>query len=257
MAIPAKKDAVEVVPHVPSDAASMLSVIERMALNPDLDITRLKELMEMYKDIVARNAKSAYTAALSQLQLDLPVIERKGKIEYTGKDGKARTTPYALWEDINEQIKPHLAAHGFALSFKSENGEGKIKIICYLSHVGGHEEETWKTLPYDATGAKNAVQSIGSSSSYGKRYTASDLLNLTSRGEDDNGATGGGDAKVDDEQVAKIENEIATVDIKRDRVLKKYGIAEISDLPASKFDDIMQDLDAYLKEKTKTAKGAK
>jgi hypothetical protein len=44
-------------------------------------------------------------------------------------------------------------------------------------------------LPHDSTGSKNAVQAVGSSTSYGKRYTACALLNITSRGEDDDGET--------------------------------------------------------------------
>ena len=36
------------------------------------------------------------------------------------------------------------------------------------------------------------MQSVGSSVSYGKRYAASALLNLTTHGEDDDGRLGGG-----------------------------------------------------------------
>ncbi|WP_409524602.1 ERF family protein [Pseudomonas sp.] len=42
-------------------------------------------------------------------------------------------------------------------------------------------------LPLDTSGSKNAVQAVGSSTSYGKRYVMSALLNLTTRGEDDDG----------------------------------------------------------------------
>ncbi|HET9820175.1 MAG TPA: ERF family protein, partial [Rhodanobacteraceae bacterium] len=49
----------------------------------------------------------------------------------------------------------------------------------------GHREETSITLPADTSGSKNAVQAVASSTSYGKRYTAGALLNLTSHGEDD------------------------------------------------------------------------
>ncbi|WP_340146807.1 ERF family protein [Halomonas sp. PA16-9] len=41
-------------------------------------------------------------------------------------------------------------------------------------------------LPADISGNKNAVQAFGSSTSYGKRYVLSALLNIT-RGQDDNG----------------------------------------------------------------------
>jgi len=42
-------------------------------------------------------------------------------------------------------------------------------------------------LPIDSSGAKNNVQGWGSSVSYGKRYTCFALLNISARGEDDDG----------------------------------------------------------------------
>lgn len=44
-------------------------------------------------------------------------------------------------------------------------------------------------LPADTSGSKNAVQAFGSSTSYGKRYVLCALLNITTRGQDDNGQT--------------------------------------------------------------------
>src|SRR5690606_16446095 len=54
-----------------------------------------------------------------------------------------------------------------------------------LTHKSGHREETTIKLPADPSGNKNAVQAVASSVSYGKRYTAGALLNLTSHAEDD------------------------------------------------------------------------
>lgn len=47
------------------------------------------------------------------------------------------------------------------------------------------ELSTRLRLPPDLSGDKNSIQAVGSSVSYGKRYTACALLNITSRGEDD------------------------------------------------------------------------
>src|SRR6202043_3736939 len=66
-----------------------------------------------------------------------------------------------------------------------------IVVTGVLSHRDGHAEETTMLLPADISGGKNPLQAIGSSTSYGKRYTAGALLNITSRGEDDDGWAGG------------------------------------------------------------------
>lgn len=56
-----------------------------------------------------------------------------------------------------------------------------------LSHRAGHREVTSIVLPVDTSGSKNGVQAVASSVSYGKRYTAGLLLNITTTGEDDDG----------------------------------------------------------------------
>jgi hypothetical protein len=43
----------------------------------------------------------------------------------------------------------------------------------------------------DSSGGKNNIQGMGSSFSYGKRYTTTALLNIVTEGEDDDGARGG------------------------------------------------------------------
>ncbi len=57
-------------------------------------------------------------------------------------------------------------------------------------HRDGHRETTELTLEADTSGSKNSVQSIGSSLQYAKRYIEASLLNLTTGGEDDDGARG-------------------------------------------------------------------
>lgn len=181
-----------------SEVQSLINVIERVALDPSIDIDRLERLIEMQERIIARNAKAAYAVALSKMQPGLPSVERNGKIVILEKGGTRviQTTPYALWEDINDAIRPHLAQHGFALSFRTgQTPEGKIIVTGILSHAEGHQEETTMTLTHDSTGSKNAVQAVGSSISYGKRYTAGLLLNITSRAPgdaDDDGHAAGG-----------------------------------------------------------------
>lgn len=185
--------------HPASDGAAMIQMIERVALNPNIDIAKMERLLEMQERIMTRNAAVAFAAALSAMQAELPVIPERGKIKIKAKnsdgerDGKVlQETPYALWEDINDAIKPVLHRHGFALSFRTGMApDGRVSVTAVLSHEQGHREETTMVLMHDSSGSKNAVQAIGSSTSYGKRYAAMALLNLTSRGEDDDGQAAG------------------------------------------------------------------
>jgi hypothetical protein len=135
------------------------------------------------------------------MQEELPEIEERGEIKISdNKPGQG----YARWEDINKAIKPVLKKHGFALSFRTGLADGKITVTGILSHEAGHSEETTMHLPADTSGSKNAVQAVGSSTSYGKRYTAAALLNITTRGGDDDGRAAGGNAPISEEQAERI-----------------------------------------------------
>jgi hypothetical protein len=136
----------------------------------------MERLMAMHERMQGRQAQAEFADALASLQADLPSIGERG-------DAAGRYK-FALWEDINQAIKPILHRHGFALAFRTDTADG-VKVTGVLSHRNGHREETSITLPADPSGNKNAVQAVASSVSYGKRYTAGALLNLTSHGEDD------------------------------------------------------------------------
>lgn len=191
-------------------ANNVLSVIERAALNPDIDIAKLQQLLDMQERIIARDAKAAYSAAFAAMQPDLPVIQERGSIK--DRSGRVQST-YALWEDVNAAIKPVLAQHGFGLQFRTETLDGKVRVTGILRHRTGHSEETFIELPADTSGSKNAVQAIGSSYSYGKRYTSFALLNLSSTfSEDDDGQAGGNGGMITEEQVAELLDLIAETD---------------------------------------------
>src|SRR5690606_30099473 len=130
-------------------------------------------------------ARKAFVSALSDLQQELPVFAENGEILLRN----GTTYSYALWEDINEILKPLLSDFGFVLTFRTGRYGEEVSVTGILAHKDGHSEQTTITLPLDLGGQKNGAQAVGSSTSYGKRYAAAALLNLTSRGEDDD-ATG-------------------------------------------------------------------
>jgi len=233
-----------------SEAGSIMAVIARAASDPNVNVEKIERLAALYERIKAAEAKTAYMAALSAMQPDLPVIERKGKITIRAKVDGERTgavqqaTAYALWEDINEAISPVLKTHGFALSFRTGTAiDGKLTVTGILSHRGGHQEETTLSLMHDSTGSKNSVQAIGSSLSYGKRYTAGALLNITSRGEDDDGLSGGA-SYITDEQASTIQNMLAEVQADLSMFLKFVEAESVDKIPAKNFDKAMQALGA-------------
>lgn len=160
-----------------ADGSAILAVISRAAADPNTDVDKMERLMSMYERIESKRAVAAYQADLAEMQEALPSVGERGNA--------ANRYTYALWEDINAAIKPVLKRFGFALSFRTDCQKDSISVTGVLTHRDGHREETTISLPADSSGNKNAVQAVASSVSYGKRYTAGALLNLTSHGEDD------------------------------------------------------------------------
>jgi hypothetical protein len=230
-------------PPALSETAAVLSMIERAARDPSVDIDKLERLMKMQEDRANKIAQKAFDVALAEMQPKLPVIGRKGRIEVREKTSSGKrdgdlqqSTPYALWEDINEAIRPILAEHGFSLTFRhGRTPEGLVTVTGILAHREGHREEDTFTLQHDSTGSKNAVQAVGSSNSYGKRYTAINLLNITTRGQDDDGRAAGADDTITQDQVEQLIALADEVHADKRAFCQYFKVEGIAQLPAKEF----------------------
>ena len=222
----------------PLDASPMLAMIERAARDPSVDMDKMERLMQMKERADAQVARGAFDAAMADMQPELPTIAERGKAVF--KDSVQYT--FAKWEDINAAIKPVLMKHGFALTFRTAFTTG-ITVTGVLSHRAGHREETSITLPTDASGSKNAVQAVASSVSYGKRYTAGALLNLTSHGEDDDAYRAAVET-ISDEQEIQIAEMLEATGSDKEKFLRWCKVDALTSIPAKSFDSVMAALRA-------------
>ena len=150
------------------------------AAESHIDAEKLGQLIAAEERRQSRDAAIAYAGAMAKMAGVLPVIEENGVLRH----GDKIVGGYALWEDINDAIRPILLRFGFALSFRVNQDGPDITVTAALMHKAGHTETASLRLPPDPSGEKNSVQAVGSTVSYGKRYAACALLNITSRGED-------------------------------------------------------------------------
>ncbi len=97
-------------------------------------------------------------------------------------------------------------------------------------------------LPPDMGGDRNRIQAIGSAVSYAKRYTATALLNLTSRGEDDDGRLAG--ESLSTMQLRSLEAEVLRTGANRLRFLDYLCVPSLAALPAERFEEAMAALEA-------------
>ena len=176
--------------EVANYGASLLDVIARAASDQSVDIDKMERLIAMQERIQERQAAADFTAAKVAMRPALPEIQARGRITIKDKNtGEIiQETPFAKFEDIHHAVTPVLTEHGFDLAFKNGlSPDGKVRVTTILSHISGHSEETYFDLPHDSSGSKNAVQAVGSSTSYAKRYGLLSILNIRVVGEDDDG----------------------------------------------------------------------
>ena len=157
-----------------------------MAKDTSIDASKFSAIVEAHEQERKRSAEQAFVSAFLRMKPKLPIIDERGHIEY--RDGRKGT--YALNEDIQLVIEPILLAHGFMLTFETEHpSPNAIRVIGLLTHRKGHTRRSAFEAPADTSGGKTAPQARGSVMSYGKRYVSLDLLNLVTKGEDDDANT--------------------------------------------------------------------
>jgi hypothetical protein len=167
-----------------------MALFERLAKDPDVDPAKLRDLLDLQKDIMAMHARAEFEAAFAEMHPLLPAIEKKGRI--TNKD-KSLRSKFGRLEDIQAVTKPIYSRYGFTLRHRTEfpaDKPGIIRIRGILTHVAGHFETSEFEAKADLSEYRTEIQSQGSTVSYGRRYTTIDLLNLEFKNMDDDGQAG-------------------------------------------------------------------
>ena len=198
----------------------ILSMIERVATDPNADIEKLEKMLDMQERVLNRESEMEYNAAMSALQAEMPTIH---------KGGKAHNSTYARYEDINAAIKPLLARNGFSVSFRSDFNNNMLEVKGIIAHKSGHREETTMCLPYDTSGSKNGIQAIGSSVTYGKRYVLCMLFNIATSDDDD--------ANYSSSPLEEISQLLGkSSKACRDAFFTKCQVDKVDDIPADKLE---------------------
>jgi len=181
---------------------NVLQAVMQLARDPNARMDVIERMVALQERQEARQAQTAFFAALTALQADIPLIHKGGKNSFTG-------STYARREDIKETLRPLLAKHGFAFSFNEESREADMtRFSGTLSHKGGHFEVKYKTLATDHA-AKNrdgkptrtGIQDDGSTTSYACRYLMKMHLDIAETDEDTDGNSA---EKITDDQAKDL-----------------------------------------------------
>lgn len=211
--------------------ANFLEVIKQVALDPSVDVQKMHGLLDIQERLMNKQAEMSFTSALTVLQNDLPRIKQDGKIMH----GNRLIASYAKYETIDTAIRPLLMANGFALRFNTEPIGDRVLVSGTLSHKDGHSITNTIPLDIDKGPARNNVQSVGSTISYGKRYLVGMLLNLVFEGEDNDGKTASF-IPISTEQAAEIKKKLEETDADVTKFLALVGAKTVDEMSVDKYD---------------------
>lgn len=173
----------------------MVSMIERIVLNPDADLDKLERMLALKRDHDRDNARIAFSAALSEARAKIPPIIKDATVDFTSQKGRTHYKHETL-AGIAKQIDPILSAHGLSYRFRTDQTNGSVRVTCIIEHAQGHSEETSLSGSPDTSGNKNGFQAVGSAVTYLQRYTLKAALGLSAEIDDDgNAAVASGPAK--------------------------------------------------------------
>jgi len=155
--------------------------IERALETGQLDVDSMKKLMDMQFEWEANGARKAFTEALVALKAELPTaIEHDKSVSYDG--GKTTAFTFTSMAKAMDVCQPLLSKYGFSSGWISKTLEnGDIHVVCRLTHIRGHFDESELSAAPDRSGKKNAIQAVGSTKTYLERYTFLGLLGITTR----------------------------------------------------------------------------
>lgn len=217
-------------------AENMLALLARAA-DPasGIDIDRMREIRALYQEIKADEARVAFAAAFSAMQGELPLVAQGGYDTH-------KQIRYSRLEDVLAAARPAMQRHGFGIDFDIQTGKDGITVTGTLTHILGHSKSTTQWYPVDTGPGRSAIQALGSSTTYGRRYVTMSLLNIASDKDDDGR---GGDDKADEpklseKQVDDIRDLLNSVEKTEAAFLKWAGFKALAEIPAARFEEMMR-----------------
>src|SRR5579871_6864363 len=187
-----------------TDSAALMHVITRAAQDPKLDLDRVQRLFEMHEKL---QAKQDFIDAMARFRATVPKILKTKRVGFDHRDGEGSTSyTHATLGGVCLAIVPALAAVGISHRWDLEQGDGRVKVTCVLTHVGGHSTKTPLSGAPDNSGKKNPIQQTASTISYLERYTLLAATGLGTEEQDDDGR-GAGKAPelMSEEHIANLE----------------------------------------------------
>lgn len=169
---------------VQSESGALISMIERAARDPAVDIDKFDRLMVWKEKIDRNNSVRAFNDAVALAKGEFGSITKNRVVDFTSQKGRTNYR-HEDFANVASVVDPVLSKHGLSYRYRSAQNGQRLTVTCILNHRDGHSEETSLEISEDHSGNKNAIQAVGSAATYLQRYTLKLALGLASSHDDD------------------------------------------------------------------------
>ena len=220
---------------MPEDT-SIMGMLAAAVKDPDFDADKLEKLIQLKNQVDAVEAKKAFNDAMYEFHLAPPVIV-KNKPVYGRDATKGPQYHFADFGDTVRAIRPALLKVGIVATWSSEpTGNGETQVTCMLRHRLGHEERSTMAGTPETGGSKNAIQGVGSSDSYLRRYTLLSVTGLVAEGEDNDGQGGQQiDGPISEEMLSEIVEEAEARDVDKVAFCRRLKVDSLPEIKISEY----------------------
>ena len=218
-------------------ADPMVSMIERVALDPNVPMERLSALMDMRERQMNKEAEQVFNKAFAAAMGAMRDVPKNGKNSHSGQT-------YSTLDDLIRTARPVLAEHGLSLNWQTSINANEVSVTAIVRHAQGHSIQTTLTGPRDTGKQMNTLQGGGSTETYLKRYSGFSLLGLSSGDEhdDDGNSAIQNEKSVNPEQYIALRNRAEEAGVDESKICLAAGVPDLYSFPASQYDAAMKRL---------------
>lgn len=209
----------------------------QIAVSKGVDTEQLKALMELQREWKADTARDAFVTAMNEFRAKALKIVKTKKVSFNNTSYK-----HATLANIVETAAPALSEHGLSHRWETKQESGLVTVTCIITHQLGHSERTSLTSAPDTSGAKNAIQAVGSAVTYLQRYTFMAITGLAAQDQDDDG--GEPQEHLSEKQVADLDALIEDVGANKAAFLKVCKVDSLDQILAKNYGDAVKRLEA-------------
>ena len=229
-----------------SKPGSLLDIISQAATNPAVDVDKLERLIALSDRQQAKEAERLFNVAMTGAQKEMRPVAADASNPQT-------KSKYASYFALDKALRPIYVAHGFSLSFDTDDSPkaDHIRILCYVSHEAGHSRTYKIDMPSDGKGAKGGdvmtkTHAAGAAVSYGQRYLLKSIFNI-SVGEDNDGNDPYSSVTLTDDQIQTVRELIEKVNADLEKFCAYFKIGSLSELRQVDYPRAIQSLNLKAK----------